>query len=79
MKALKADLAIALLGCGAMLTGQTPPADPLKSIAERYVNLGNDLVRDFVTKRAGRNATDAKRWQEFVGLLSSPRLPSGLK
>jgi hypothetical protein len=42
-------------------------------------NLGKDLVRDFVTKRAGRNATDAKRWQEFAGLLSSPRLPSGLK
>jgi hypothetical protein len=42
-------------------------------------NLGKDLVRDFVTRRAGRNATDAKRWQEFGALLSSPRLPSSLK
>jgi hypothetical protein len=52
--------------------------DQYRSYVINY-NLGKDLVRDFVTKRAGRNATDAKRWQEFVGLLSSPRLPSGLK
>ena len=52
--------------------------DQYRSYVINY-NLGKDLVRDFVTKRAGKNATDAKRWQEFAALLSSPRLPSGLK
>jgi hypothetical protein len=52
--------------------------DQYRSYVINY-NLGKDLVRDFVTRKAGRNATDAKRWQEFDALLSSPRLPSGLK
>jgi hypothetical protein len=52
--------------------------DQYRSYVINY-NLGKDLVRDFVTKRAGRNASDARRWQEFAALLSSPRLPSGLK
>jgi hypothetical protein len=39
-------------------------------------NLGEDLVRDFVTARVGK---DGNVWKEFTALLSSPRLPSGLK
>jgi hypothetical protein len=35
------------------------------------------MVRDYVEKRAAGDA--AKRWQEFAALLSSPRLPSGLR
>jgi hypothetical protein len=41
-------------------------------------NLGKDLVRDYIIKRAGRDTSAAARWREFAKLLSSPRLPSGL-
>ncbi|MCC6988368.1 MAG: hypothetical protein IT181_05185, partial [Acidobacteria bacterium] len=40
-------------------------------------NLGEDMARAWVEKRAGGDA--AKRWQVFGELLSSPRLPSNLK
>jgi hypothetical protein len=40
-------------------------------------NLGEDLVREYVERRAG--ADPARRWQVFGALLSSPRLPSGLR
>jgi hypothetical protein len=40
-------------------------------------NLGKDFVAAFVERRAGTDP--ARRWQEFAGLISSPRLPSGLK
>jgi hypothetical protein len=40
-------------------------------------NLGKDLVRDYVEHRAGGNAQT--RWKVFAELLSSPRLPSGLR
>jgi len=40
-------------------------------------NLGEDLVRNYVERRA--SADPAKRWNEFTKLISSPRLPSGLK
>jgi hypothetical protein len=40
-------------------------------------NLGNDLVRNYVEGRAQGNAE--RRWQVFAELLSSPRLPSGLR
>jgi hypothetical protein len=40
-------------------------------------NLGEDMVRRYIEKR---NGTDPqKRWSEFAKLLSSPRLPSGLR
>ncbi|HEU0208986.1 MAG TPA: hypothetical protein VFQ78_08390 [Candidatus Udaeobacter sp.] len=39
-------------------------------------NLGEDMVRHYIEKRAG--ADPDKRWSEFGKLLSSPRLPSGL-
>jgi len=40
-------------------------------------NLGRDLVGAYVERRAGDDAT--RRWQEFARLISSPRLPSGLR
>jgi hypothetical protein len=42
-------------------------------------NLGKDLVRAYVESQAGPAATPAGRWRAFTALLSSPRLPSGLK
>jgi hypothetical protein len=41
-------------------------------------NLGKDLVKAFIERRGGTAGFPARRWQEFAGLLSSPRLPSGL-
>jgi hypothetical protein len=52
--------------------------DQYRSYTINY-NVGKDLVRRFVETRAGANATDARRWEEFERLLSSPRLPSTLK
>ena len=42
-------------------------------------NLGQDLVRQYVEEKAGKNAVSKKRWEVFGNLLSSPLLPSGLK
>jgi hypothetical protein len=39
-------------------------------------NLGEDMVRRYIEKRS---AAPEKRWSEFAKLLSSPRLPSGLR
>jgi len=52
--------------------------DQYRSYVINY-NLGKDLVRGYVEKQAGRNATAAARWRAFAALLSSPRLPSGLQ
>ena len=41
-------------------------------------NLGEDLVREHVEARGGTAEHPVRRWEEFVALLSSPRLPSGL-
>lgn len=49
--------------------------DKYRSYVINY-NLGKDLVRDYVERRAAGDA--AKRWEVFAQLLSSPRLPSGL-
>jgi hypothetical protein len=40
-------------------------------------NLGEDMVRRYIEKRSGTDAE--KRRSEFVKLLSSPRLPRGLR
>jgi len=40
-------------------------------------NLGKDLVASYIERHAG--ADPARRWSEFARLISSPRLPSGLK
>jgi hypothetical protein len=50
--------------------------DEYRSYVINY-NLGKDLVRRYVEREAG--ADSAKRWSTFIDLLSSPRLPSGLR
>ena len=50
--------------------------DQYRSYVINY-NLGKDMVRDYIEKRA--QGDSKKRWDEFGKLLSSPRLPSGLK
>ena len=52
--------------------------DQYRSYVINY-NLGKDLVRGYIERKMGRDKTPDRRWKEFVALLSSPRLPSGLK
>ena len=52
--------------------------DQYRSYVINY-NLGKDLVRAFVERRIRADNTASRRWREFAALLSSPRLPSGLK
>ena len=52
--------------------------DQYRSYVINY-NLGKDLVRAYIERRMGRDRTPQRRWREFTALLSSPRLPSGLK
>lgn len=42
-------------------------------------NLGQDLVKKYVEKKSGKKTTLKKKWKVFTDLLSSPRLPEGLK
>jgi hypothetical protein len=51
--------------------------DQYRSYVINY-NLGKDLVRAFIERRTRGNAP-ARKWREFAALLSSPRLPSGLR
>ena len=63
----------------------TPRADQRVKFIDQYrsyvinYNLGKDLIRAYVTRKAGRQAGAGRQWAEFMALLSSPRLPSGLK
>jgi hypothetical protein len=50
--------------------------DDYRSYVINY-NLGKDLVKQFIESRAGGDTQT--RWSEFVRLLGSPRLPSGLR
>ncbi len=50
--------------------------DRYRSYVINY-NLGKDMVKQFIERRAG--APGERRWSEFVRLLASPRLPSGLR
>jgi hypothetical protein len=52
--------------------------DDYRSYVINY-NLGKDLVKQYIESRGGTEADPARRWQEFVRLLGSPRLPSGLR
>jgi len=52
--------------------------DQYRSYVINY-NLGKDLIRAYLTRQAGRQASASRLWAEFTALLSSPRLPSGLK
>jgi hypothetical protein len=51
--------------------------DKYRSYVINY-NYGQDLVRAYVERTAGPNATADARWNVFSELLASPRLPSGL-
>lgn len=52
--------------------------DQYRSYVINY-NLGKDLIRSYIERKMGRDKTPDRRWREFTALLSSPRLPSGLK
>ena len=52
--------------------------DQYRSYVINY-NFGKDLVRTFIESRGGTAGNPEKRWDEFEQLLSSPRLPSGLR
>jgi hypothetical protein len=52
--------------------------DEYRSYVINY-NLGQDLVKAYVEKRGGTEDKPGDRWKIFGELLSSPRLPSGLK
>ena len=78
------DGAVAWLEKYAMYT--QPRAEQRVKFIEQYrsyvinYNLGKDLVRAYVERKIGPRQDAARaRWREFTALLSSPRLPSGLK
>jgi hypothetical protein len=52
--------------------------DQYRSYVINY-NLGKDMVRHYIESRGGTPDNPGKRWAEFEGLISSPRLPSGLQ
>jgi hypothetical protein len=52
--------------------------DEYRSYVINY-NFGQDLVREYVEKRGGTVERPQERWKVFTELLSSPRLPSGLR
>jgi hypothetical protein len=52
--------------------------DQYRSYVINY-NLGQDLVRQYIEKKGGTAEHPEQRWREFARLISSPRLPSGLR
>jgi len=52
--------------------------DTYRSYVINY-NLGQDLVRAYIESRGGTPDNPSRRWDEFRQLISSPRLPSGLR
>jgi hypothetical protein len=52
--------------------------DAYRSYVINY-NLGKDLVRKYIESRPGVKTSHEKRWKEFEQILSSPRVPSGLR
>jgi hypothetical protein len=52
--------------------------DQYRSYVINY-NLGQDLVRQYIEKKGGTADHPEQRWREFTTLISSPRLPSGLR
>jgi hypothetical protein len=52
--------------------------DQYRSYVINY-NLGQDLVKQYIEVRGGIAKNPSKRWEEFTKLISSPRLPSGLR
>jgi hypothetical protein len=52
--------------------------DQYRSYVINY-NLGKDLIKSYIDDRTMSDRSPERIWQEFAALLSSPRLPSGLK
>jgi hypothetical protein len=52
--------------------------DQYRSYVINY-NLGQDLVRAYIEKHGGTADQPEARWRELARLISSPRLPSGLR
>jgi hypothetical protein len=52
--------------------------DQYRSYVINY-NVGKDLVRRYIESKGGTADRPDRRWKEFGALLSSPRLPSGLR
>jgi hypothetical protein len=52
--------------------------DQYRSYVINY-NLGKDLVKQFIERRTRVDGSPRFKWTQFAALLSSPRLPSGLK
>jgi hypothetical protein len=52
--------------------------DQYRSYVINY-NLGKDMVARYVESLGGTASNPDRRWEVFEGLLSSPRLPSGLR
>jgi hypothetical protein len=52
--------------------------DTYRSYVINY-NLGKDLVKQYVESKGNAASQPERRWQEFVRLLASPRLPSALR
>ena len=52
--------------------------DQYRSYVINY-NYGKDLVRAWVERNGGTEDKPEERWRVFGQLLSSPRLPSGLR
>jgi hypothetical protein len=61
-----------------------PVAEQRADFIERYrsyvinYNLGLDLVRQYIERNGGTADNPERRWELFMDLISSPRLPSGL-
>lgn len=52
--------------------------DTYRSYVINY-NLGQDLVESYIESRGGTADNPERRWEEFKKLITSPRLPSGLR
>ena len=59
-------------------------ADKYVSFIEKYrsyvinYNLGMDIVKDYIERNGGTENNQAKRWELFEHLLSTPQTPGGL-
>jgi hypothetical protein len=52
--------------------------DAYRSYVINY-NLGQDMVRAYIDTRGGTAGEPERRWQLFIALLESPRVPSALR
>jgi hypothetical protein len=52
--------------------------DTFRSYVINY-NLGQDIVREYIEAHGGTPENPDRRWQLFLALLQSPRLPSALR